>query len=180
MNKIQKTKIYLTALFMLFSLISIAHAQESQSPPPEIQRLYGFEGKWTGNYSVTMEGNTLNSNASYTWSKISDGWGMLIDESIEMPGMQTYLGHNIIGYDMEQKKYHLYTVSNYAQVHDHIGNWKDDKTMYLEYNGTLDGKPFTEKIYMTVTTLDECTLDVTEICGDKVTGTYKGTFKRSK
>jgi hypothetical protein len=105
---------------MLVSTYNLTYAQESQSPPPEIQKLYEFEGKWTGSYSVTMEGNTFNGNASYTWSKITDGWGMFIDEKIEMPPMPTYLGHNIIGYDM--KKISSLTVSNYAQVHDHIGN----------------------------------------------------------
>jgi Protein of unknown function (DUF1579) len=173
------------SLTILIVVLFFTHAvplvsQESQSPPPEIQKLYSFEGKWTGSYNVNMEGNKMNANATYTWSKITDGWGMFIDEKIEMPGMPVYLGHNTIGYDMGEKKYHLYTISNYAQVHDHVGNWTDDNTMYLEYNGTVEGKPFKEKIYMTANSPDECTLEVTEFTDGKATGSFKGTFKKNK
>ncbi len=172
------SKLVMLLIFFTFAGTSIK-AQASMSPPPEIQKLYELEGKWTGVYEITMEGNSFKANASYTWSKISDGWGMLIDEVTEMTGMPNYAGHNIIGYDMGEKKYHLYTISNYAQVHDHVGNWTDDKTMYLEYNGTVDGRPFKEKLYMTLSSPNECTLEVTEITDGKVTGTYKGTFTKT-
>lgn len=180
MTKIEVTsKLLMLLIFFTFASIS-TQAQESMSPPPEIQKLYELEGKWTGVYEITMEGKSFKSNSSYTWSKISDGWGMLIDEVSEMTGMPNYLGHNIIGYDLGEKKYHLYTISNYAQVHDHVGNWTDDKTMYLEYNGTVEGKPYKEKINMTIVSPEECVLDVKEITDGKETGSYKGTFHRVK
>lgn len=168
-------------LLILISVfyISPLFSQESQTPPSEIQKLYSFEGKWTGSYEVNMDGNKMNANASYTWSKIIDGWGMFIDEKIEIPGMPVYLGHNIIGYDIGGKKYHLYTVSNYAQVHDHAGDWQDDKTLYLEYNGIVDGKPFKEKLNLVLISTNECSMEATEITDGKVSGTYKGNFKKN-
>jgi hypothetical protein len=177
-NKIDLISMLLTLslFFCSFTLLS----QESQSPPPEIQKFYSFEGTWTGTYDAVMEGQKMTANASYKWSKIIDGWGMFIDEKIEIPGMPVYLGHNILGYDMGEKKYHLYTISNYAQVHDHVGVWKDDKTMYMEYNGIADGKPFKEKIYMTLNSPDECTFEVTEYTDGKESGSNKGTFTKSK
>ena len=175
-NKITST-IMLFVLFM-FIYTALLFSQDSQSPPPEIQKFYSFEGKWTGTYDVVMEGQKMKANASYTWSKIADGWGMLIDEKIEIPGMPVYLGHNILGYDIGEKKYHLYTISNYAQVHDHVGEWKDDKTMYMEYNGIVEGKPYKEKIYMTLNSPDECTFEVKEYTDGKETGSNKGTFHK--
>jgi hypothetical protein len=175
-NKITSITLLLI-LFAVFWAVPL-HSQESQSPPQEIQKFYGFTGKWTGTYDAVMEGQKMTANASYTWSKIVDGWGMFIDEKIEMPGMPVYLGHNILGYDIGEKKYHLYTISNYAQVHDHIGNWKDDKTMYLEYNGIVDGKPYKEELYMTLNSPNECTFDLTEYTDGEKTGSSKGTFHK--
>jgi hypothetical protein len=167
-------------LFLLFTFLYTAPvlSQDSQSPPPEIQKFYNFAGKWTGTYDAVMEGQKMTADASYTWSKIVDGWGMFIDEKIEMPGMPVYLGHNILGYDIGEKKYHLYTISNYAQVHDHVGGWKDDKTMYLEYNGIVDGKPYKEELYMTINSPNECTFDLTEYTDGKESGSSKGTFHK--
>lgn len=169
-----------TMLFLLFSFLYTAtlFSQNSQSPPPEIQKFYSFVGKWTGAYDAVTEGQKMKANASYTWSKIVDGWGMLIDEKIEMPGMPVYLGHNILGYDIGEKKYHLYTISNYAQVHDHVGSWKDDKTMYLEYNGIVDGKPYKEELYMTIDSPNECTFKLTEYTDGKESGSSVGTFHK--
>lgn len=170
----------ITILFMPFVFLCTTPllSQDSQSPPPEIQKFYSFEGKWTGTYDAVMEGQKMKANASYTWSKIADGWGMLIDEKIEIPGMPVYLGHNILGYDIGEKKFHIYTISNYAQIHDHVGGWKDDKTMYLEYNGIVDGKSYKEELYMTIDSPNECTFKLTEYTDGKESGSSNGTFHK--
>jgi hypothetical protein len=178
MFRAKTTTITMPVILLVIMFAVPVLSQDTQSPPPEIQKLYSFEGKWTGTYDAVMEGQKMTANASYTWSKIVDGWGMFIDEKIEIPGMPVYLGHNILGYDIGEKKYHLYTISNYAQVHDHVGDWKDDKTMYLEYNGIVDGKPYKEKIYMTLNSPDECTFEVKEYTDGKETGSNKGTFHK--
>jgi len=108
----------LVLLMLIGFTSSTVHAQESQGPPSEIQKLYSLEGKWEGTLNIEMEGKTYTGKGTYIFSKISDGWGMFIDETIDIEGMGKYLGHNIVGYDLGEGKYHLYTVSNFAQVHD--------------------------------------------------------------
>ena len=41
---------------------------------------------------------------------------------------------------------HIFTVSNYADVHDHKGNWTDDKHFTLVYNGMSEGKVLKEEL----------------------------------
>jgi hypothetical protein len=46
----------------------------------------------------------------------------------------------MMAFDLNDNNLHIFTVSNYGDVHDHKGNWTDDKHFTLVYNGTTEGK----------------------------------------
>jgi hypothetical protein len=151
--------IVLTGIIALL-LAGNAYSQELPKIPDQVKFLYSFEGTWEGAASVTMGSDVNTGTGKYVWSKIADGWGMFIDEKVDIPAMgKVYLGHNIIGYHMGEGMYHLYTIDNFGDVHDHKGNMTDDKNMKLVYEGlTPDGKQYKENLGLTVISPTECKL----------------------
>jgi hypothetical protein len=142
---------FLAAVFIFF-FSAVTSAQDLPKIPAEITMFYEYEGSWQGEGSMTMGGEVSKGTVKHYWSKIADGWGMLIDEELDIPAMgKKYIGHNILGYDIGEKMYHLYTIDNFADVHDHKGPMKEDKTIYLEHNGvTPDGKTYKEKLKLQI------------------------------
>ena len=148
-------------ILVLFLFIDI-HAQEISQVPSQIADFYSYEGIWDGIAKISMNGHTEEGTFTHDWSKISGGWGMLIGEVIDIPLWgTTYIGHNVLGYDLGEKKYHMFTVDNYANVHDHDGIIEKPGTIYFEYNGlTSDGKSYKEEVFFYMTGNDEYVIDV--------------------
>lgn len=172
-------KFIFTSILLLVTLN--VNAQESTQIPQQIIDFYDYEGRWEGEAEVTMGGETGKGSVINIWSKISDGWGMLIDEVIDIPLMgKPYIGHNILGYDIGEGVYHLFTVDNFADVHDHEGKMTGN-TMYLEHNGvTPDGKTYKEEIYWSFINKNEYSIKVNAIVSGEMAFVINLTAKKVK
>lgn len=51
---------------------------------------------------------------------------------------------DLIGFDKETGTFHIYSITNSAAVHDHVGGWTDERTLEVAYEGLQDGKPYRE------------------------------------
>jgi Protein of unknown function (DUF1579) len=153
-------KKYLLISFLLLMVMRV-QAQESYQIPQQVKDLYAYDGKWEGVITLTVNGQTETGTVYHDWSKIADGWGMLIDEKGEVPNMgPPYIGHNIFGYDIGEGMYHLYTIDNSANMHDHKGTI-DGNVITLEQNGLTPKKiKANEKIVMTFLNENEYTVYV--------------------
>ena len=166
-------------IFIIFLNSIIIRSQEQLQVPDEIKKLYVYEGNWKADGSMTMGGEVSKGKITHNWSKISDGWGMFIDEIVDVPAMgKLYLGHNIIGYDIGEKQYHMYTIDNFADVHDHKGTLTGN-TMTLEFNGVqTDGKAYKEKLKIVFLSNSEYTLSGEAFVEGNSIYTFEGDFKR--
>jgi hypothetical protein len=145
-----------------FVFAAIGAAQEEAPPiPDQVKKLYIFEGNWQGQGTMTEAGQPpKNITVSHKTAIMPCKWGMLIDERMTLPGMTPYIASDMMGYDAGGDMVHLYTVSNYGDTHDHKGKWVDDKHLMLEYDGLYDGKPFVERL--TITVLDSQSYSFTD------------------
>jgi len=114
--------------------------------PKEMQRFKTVPGMWSGNLQGTMNGKPVKGSVRHLYRTCSAGWGVEMNETMNLDSTPAYVCVNLFGYDPGDKKMHIYSVSNFGDTHDHVGTWKDDKTLSLEYNGTLKGKPYKEKL----------------------------------
>ena len=135
-------------LFTIFFLNNISLNAQQAKPPEEIQKFYGFEGVWEGKFNMQMKGATYTGTHTYT--KISDGWGMMMDESIDIANMGTYRAKYLLGYNVSEGKYHMYSISNMGEIRDLVGVWTDSKTLHFEYVGVEDNKTYAEKADFTI------------------------------
>lgn len=164
---------------LALSLSGITNAQEEPPAMPDMARkLQVFAGDYEGTISMTQgemksEGKVMHINKS-----IADGWGVEIREVCEIKDMQTYRALNIFGYDMGTGLTHLYTVDNYADVHDHVGKWADDKTLNLEHNGMMGDKPTKEVLHIVVDSPTQYHYTVEGYLGGELTYSMQGTLHK--
>lgn len=158
-----------------------SYAQEKQNPVPEpIKKLYAFEGNWQGKATVSMNGQSMTVDYFMNMKKAAQGWGLIYDEKGIMPDAPPYIGFGAFGMDMNDNSLHIYTVSNYGDVHDHKGAWTDDKTFKLQYTGTMEGKPMVEDLWCTIIDKDTWELHDRVTVSGQVFQTLDGTLHRKK
>jgi hypothetical protein len=130
---------------LLGTLQNLALAQAPGGPAPEsVKKLYYFDGKWQGKATMTMNGQSQTFDYFMDMKKDANGWGLAYHEKGLIPNAPPYMGFGAITTDLNDNMIHIFTVSNYGDVHDHKGSWIDDKRFKLQYNGTMEGKPMVE------------------------------------
>jgi hypothetical protein len=140
---------YAVILFFLIQVNSKFIAQQAPPLPDGVNKLFAFIGNWEGEAKMTMDGKTSSQKVEHKIIKLPNGWGLQIMETGTSQGMTPYEAIDLFGYDPGEDQYHLYTISNYADTHDHKGHWID-KTLDLQYEGLQDGKPMVEKLSITL------------------------------
>jgi hypothetical protein len=127
---------------------------------------------------MMMGGKSMKGTVRVTNSLISDGWGLLIDETVTGEDGSAYKSHNIIGYDAGGAKVHVFSVTNAGETHDHKGSWTNPTTLSVEYDGKWEGKSYVEKAVMTMGGPDAYTLSWNATQGGKEVGSGKETLHR--
>ena len=128
----------------------LAKGQTHNPAPEQVKKLYFFNGNWQGKATMTMNGQASTFPYRMEMKKDADGWGLEYHEHGAMQGAPSYQGFGAITYDTNEDMIHIFTCSNYGDVHDHKGKWTGDKTFALKYIGTMEGKPMTEDLICTI------------------------------
>lgn len=141
-------KYFITAAITLIAFVTIyANRENKHNPVPDnVKKLYLFLGNWKGKATMTVNGETRSFDYSMNFKTDADGWGILYHEKGLIPDAAPYLGVGMLGFDESANTVHIFTVSNYGDVHDHKGMWTDDKNFALVYNGTQEGKALKEEL----------------------------------
>ena len=147
--------IAVAALIIASGAVTLAGPGEKHNPVPDnVKKLYSFLGNWKGKATMTQNGQTQNFDYLMDMKTDADGWGILYHEKGLIPNAAPYVGFGMMGFDENDNALHIFTVSNYGDVHDHKGSWTDDKNFTVEYNGILEGKPMKEELSVEFVTAD--------------------------
>src|SRR5215471_17002293 len=142
--KIKKT-IAIVACMLATGVTANAGSDKKHNPVPEgVKKLYVFLGNWKGKAMTTANGQTQTFDYFMNMKTDADGWGILYHEKGLIPNAAPYIGFGTVAFNTNDNTVHIFTVSNYADVHDHVGAWTDDKHFTLEYNGMSEGKMMKE------------------------------------
>ncbi len=118
--------------------------------PDEAKSLGRFIGEWSIEGTLTIEGNPLPMTGEWTFTPVAGGWGLLAVMRSQVEGLGAYEEGDLIGFDKETGKFHIYSITNSAAVHDHVGGWTDENTFEIAYEGLQDGKAYRETAVMRV------------------------------
>ena len=80
----------------------------------------------------------------WTFTAVAGGWGVRGAMRCEVEGLGSYEEDDLAGFDKETGKFHVYSITNSAAVHDHVGGWTDENTIEIAYEGLQDGKAYRE------------------------------------
>ena len=158
-----KMKYFITAVIAVIAFATIyANRETKHNPVPDnVKKLYLFLGSWKGKATMAANGQSQNFDYLMDFKTDADGWGLLYHEKGLIPNAAPYLGFGMLGFDEGDNTVHIFTVSNYGDVHDHKGMWTDDKNFALVYNGTQEGKALKEEL--NVEYVDASTFKFTDV-----------------
>jgi hypothetical protein len=112
--------------------------------PEETSRFARFAGEWALEGTLTLEGTPLPMTGSWTFTIVAGGWGVRGVMRSQVEGLGTYEEDDLVGFDQETGQFHVYSITNSAAVHDHVGGWTDPHTFEIAYEGRQGGKPYRE------------------------------------
>jgi len=115
-------------------------------PPPEVQQLFVFAGAWRGKLELVQPGQPAQTlDFQFDCKAVEAAWAVTCS-AVEKGADGTTTEADVLGYDPNAKLVHFFTVDNAGETHDHKGRWTSADTLALEHTGTLEGKPFSEKL----------------------------------
>jgi hypothetical protein len=166
------------ALSVLWSASRVASA-ETGGPPAEVKRLERFLGKWKGTGKVTIEGKSTDVTMTLDCTRVAGGWGVQCRFLAKgVPGMPTYDGMSILGWDAGTSTVHWYWITNAGETHDHHGTWTGADTLDVPHTGMANGKPLKETFTLTFKSPKEIAFTAVTTRGGQVGESFEGTFKK--
>lgn len=154
-----RIKLVAATLFLVLFLAGTNQVLQAGTPgpkgnpaPEKVKKLWFLTGSWKGKATMTQGAESFTFDYFFDFKKDADGWGLSYHERGVLPGgMAPYQGFGVFTYDATDDMMHIFTCSNYGDVHDHKGKWIDDKHFVLQYTGLKEGKQFVEDLSITIT-----------------------------
>ena len=167
-------------LITLCALLLLHSASVADQEPAQAQKnLPQFVGKWESkNASIEMDGKTIHTNYHTDFKTAADGTGITMHEWFTAEGLGQYVGENIVGYDPNTGQIHWYSIDNTGTCHDHYGYWINNKHLFVQYQGVVDGKMYVEQLDMEFISATEMHIKIVGMINGTVTQRIDGTFKK--
>ena len=153
--------------------------QQSIQQPKELELLKQLVGEWiVGIAMKTNDGKILSGCGEMTAVEIAQ-LGINSELNMHIEGYDDYLESDLWSFDRASGKVHLFSVTSQGEVHDHVGNWKDDRTLELNWKGNYGDQDLEEQIIVKWLTKDQ--IEVKETDQTKDTSlTVDYVFKRKE
>lgn len=146
----------------------------------ELMLLKQLIGDWTVGIAMKVsEEKIVSGCGEMTAVEIRDvGINSEIDAHLE--GYDDYYENDLWSFDYSTRKIHLFSITSEGDVRDHVGDWKDNTVLELNWRGTFEDQEFEEKIIANWLSKDQ--FEVKEIHSNlgKVTLVVNYIFKRKK
>jgi len=165
MKSINLKIILVTVVITVISVNSYGQDKKPQVPE-QVKNLMKFLGRWEANASLTSQGKIYKGSYWVNCKKTADGNGIFAEEGFSNPEMGKMSGADLVGFDPYDSKIKWFSVDNMGTTHEHTGDWESPDHLFIEHDGTRDGKKYVEKIDFTFKTKD--------VMEFKLTGTLDG------
>ena len=139
--------------------------------PKEVKKLKSFLGEWIVEGRLTFESDTFKVEGLWKFDQAAKGWGVLAILKMNIEGLGEYEEVDLVGFDPGSGLFHIFSVTNTAATHDHKGNWLDDKTLKVTYEGLQEGKKQKEEITIKFDHPNEWSIHEIDTINGKITST---------
>jgi len=119
---------------------------ESVHVPKELELLKQLIGEWNVGIALKMtDGKVVSGCGDMTAVEIPPvGVNSEIETHVE--GYEDYYENDLWSFDQLTGKIHLFGVTSEGDAHDHVGNWKDEKTLELKWRGSFEDQELEEHV----------------------------------
>jgi len=166
-------------LWIMVTGMVISSPVFTQEAPQQLSNMMKFVGKWKSTDVLLTAGDqTFSGTYTFDCSAVNMNTGILAHEKFVSEEMGTMVAENLMGFDPNLKQMHLYTIDNFGTTHDHIGYWVDDKHLFLQYQGVVDGKVYLEQIDIRFKDANTMALNSTAMLNGEIFQKATGTFTK--
>jgi hypothetical protein len=133
-----------------FAVAASAAPAQTTAPvpiaPPVSAKFYPFLGYWKGNGQYGAPGKEpVQLALSLSCRKAVAGWAVRCD-FVGRGESMLLIEADLMGVDPVSGIGHWFAINNQGDVHDHIADWPDAKTLTAYYDWEQDGKQMRENV----------------------------------
>ncbi len=152
----------------------------TQQQTKELELLKQLIGEWSVGIAMkTSDDKVASGCGDMTAVEISElGVNSEIETHIE--GYEDYYENDLWSFDRASGKVHLFGMTSEGEAHDHVGTWKDERTLELRWRGTFEDQELEEQIIVRWLSKDQFDLVETASSFGKINLTTNYVFKRKE
>ena len=153
---------------------------ESIQQPKELELLKQLIGEWTVGIALKVNEDKIVSGCGEMSAVEIADIGVNSEINTRIEGYEDFYENDLWSFDRASGKVHLFSVTSEGESHDHMGTWKDDKTLELNWRGTFEDQELEEKIRVRWVSNDQIDLKETNLELGKIKFTTDYVFKRKE
>jgi len=152
----------------------------TQQQTKELELIKQLIGEWSVGIAMkTSNGKVVSGCGDMTAVEIAElGVNSEIETHVE--GYEDYYENDLWSFDRASGKVHLFGMTSEGEAHDHVGTWKDKRTLELRWRGTFEDQELEEQIIVKWVSKDQFELVETAFSFGKITLTTNYVFKRKQ
>jgi len=152
----------------------------TQQQTKELELLKQLIGEWSVGIAMkTSDDKVVSGCGDMTAIEIAElGVNSEIETHIE--GYEDYYENDMWSFDRSRGKVHLFGITSEGDAHDHVGTWKDERTLELHWRGSFEDQELEEQIIVRWLSKDQFELVETASTFGKINLTTNYVFKRKE
>ncbi len=138
-------------------------------------------GEWVVGIAMkTSDGKVLSGCGTMTAKETPSKLGINSEMNMHIEGYDDYVENDLWSFDQDSGRVHLFSVTSQGEAHDHVGNWKDDKTLEFNWKGFYEKEDLEEKITVNWLCKDQIEVKETDFSKGKLQLSVNYVFKRKE
>lgn len=122
-------------------------SKQSMQQPKELELLKQLIGEWNVGVAMKISDDKIISGCGeMTATEIPQVGSINSEIDTHLERYDDYYENDLWSFDQATGKVHLFGMTSEGDAHDHVGNWKDDKTLELHWRGTFEDQELEERI----------------------------------
>lgn len=152
--------------------------QQSVQQSKELERLNQLIGEWAVGVAMKATDGKIASGCGEMSAVEIVNLGVNTSMNMHIEGYDDYYENDLWSFDRLSGKVHLFSVTSEGDAHDHSGEWKDEKTLILNWKGIYE--KVTEEITVKWVTEDQVEVKENDYQKGKLRLTIDYVFKRKE
>ena len=153
---------------------------ETMHVPKELELLNQLIGEWNVGIALRMADGKLVSGCGTMTAVEIPPVGVNSEIETHIEGYEDYYENDLWSFDQLTRKVHLFGITSEGEAHDHLGSWKDDKTLELKWRGSFEDQELEEHVLVRWASNDQIEIKETSLSLGQSRFTIDYVFKRKE